>query len=353
MTDAFLELRERVSEAFTRNQQLVIQGNNTRHFYGRDTRGEIIRTTDCTGIVDYEPTELVLTARAGTTVTEVERTLAEQGQCLAFDPPRFGPGSTLGGMVASGLSGPARPYSGSCRDYILGMKCLNGEGRILTFGGQVMKNVAGYDVSRLMTGALGTLGILLEISIKVMPGPERTITVSRTAGFDEAIREMNQLATRPLPITASSSDGNRLFVRLAGKQAAVDNAIRQLEDYELIEVDDYWTNLRDHRHEFFLDQETSLWRLSLPSMTPALELGGDWYIEWGGALRWLKTAETAEKIRAITAGHGGHATLFRRHSDVDEIFHPLSPPVLALHQRLKNAFDPGHILNIGRMYREL
>ncbi len=304
----------------------------------------------CSGIIAYEPTELFITVCAGTPVREIETLLAEHGQMLAFEPPHYGNDATIGGIIATGLSGPRRPYTGSVRDYVLGIKCLTGLGEVLNFGGQVMKNVAGYDVSRLMTGALGTLGILLEVTLKVWPKPEQELTLSGNMDFDHAIRSMNTWAGKPLPLSAACYDGERLRVRLSGKSSAVTAAAKQLPlDTEPA---DYWNKLREQQHAFFNDAK-SLWRLSVPATTGPMNLSGDWLLDWGGAQRWLKTEETDVKVRECATSAGGHAVLFRGGDRQGNVFQPLPPVLMQLHLSLKQKFDPDRILNRGRLYPDL
>lgn len=307
-------------------------------------------TGKLSGVISYEPTELVITAYAGTTLKEINETLSGKQQMLAFEPPAFGEQATIGGTVACGLSGPRRPYAGSARDFMLGMKCLNGKGEILTFGGQVMKNVAGYDVSRLMTGAMGTLGLLLEISMKVLPRPQHEISLTRKADFNAALDDMNTWAGKSLPLSASCFDGTNLNIRLSGKRIALESMQKKLGMDELHGGDNFWQQLREQQLDYFHDDGRSLWRLSVPSMTPEIGLSGDWMIEWGGALRWLKSDEPSDKVRKLAEQAGGHATLFRNDGKYDEVFHPLSPALKSLHLRLKQAFDPDMIFNRGRMY---
>lgn len=350
-TDSYQEFQERIVAARSTGIPLIITGGNTKSFYGRTTEAhEKLDTSPCCGIIFYEPSELVITARAGTRLAEIEKTLAQQQQMLAFEPPAFGERATLGGVVACGLSGPRRPYTGAVRDFVLGVKCLNGKGEILTFGGQVMKNVAGYDASRLMTGAMGTLALLLEVSLKVLPRPEYEISLGKKSDFNLALEDMNVWAGKPLPLSGASYNGTRLNIRLSGTRVAVEAARKYLGMGESDSDLEYWQKLREHQLDYFQDDGRSLWRLSVPAMTPALALTGDWLIDWGGAQRWLKTDEAAEKIRTLTERAGGHATLFRNNNRQDEIFHPLPPALQELHKRLKQAFDPDRILNRDRMY---
>lgn len=349
MLDVF---RERIRDANATGKHLVIRGGDTKSFYGRKVTGTCLDVRPYAGIVSYEPTELVITVRAGTPLREVEQVLASKGQMLAFEPPRFGAGTTLGGVVACGLSGPRRPYAGAARDFVLGLRCLNGHGSLLNFGGKVMKNVAGYDISRLMTGAQGTLGVLLEISLKVLPQPECERTVRTGTDSSTAIRLMNEWAARPLPVSASCFDGEYVYVRLSGKESAVRAAVRSLglEDYDAGK--DFWDALRDQKLPFF-SGSTPLWRISIPSNRELHNPAGDSLIDWGGAQYWIRTNEQAQLLWERARLAGGSATLFRGGDQNGKIFQPLEGGLHTLHCRIKQAFDPKGVLNPGRMYPEL
>ena len=342
----------RVRAAADDETPLAITGGGTKDFLGRITQAEPFDVSGHRGIVTYEPTELVLSARGGTPLAEVNAALAEQGQMLAFEPPAFGDAATLGGTIATGLSGPARPYAGAARDFVLGTRVLNGRGEALRFGGEVMKNVAGYDVSRLMTGAYGTLGVLLEVSLKVLPRP----AVTRTLAFDmsaaEAIERCNAWATKPLPVTGACHDGERLRVRLAGAEGGVAAAASALggECIDDGHGDDFWTTLREQTLPFFTRAGEPLWRVSVPPGAAMASLDGDTLIDWGGALRWIRTGAPATEVRAAAERAGGHATLFRGGERTGEVLHPLAPAVRKLHEGLKAAFDPAGVFNPGRMY---
>lgn len=349
----YQDLKEQVEVAFADKTNLVIQGGGTKNFFGCYSPGEFLDTKPCLGIISYEPTELVITARAGTSLSEIENTLSSEKQMLAFEPPYFGKTATFGGMVASGLSGPRRPYVGAVRDFVLGIKCLTGSGKVLTFGGQVMKNVAGYDVSRLMTGALGTLGVLLEISIKVLPKPEIEISLTKPLDEKAAIEQMNIWAGKPLPISAACYEQGNLNIRLSGNTKAVTLAQHKLRMDSHAEGLDYWQKLREHELSFFTSHDLSLWRVSVPPATRTINLSGEWLIDWGGAQRWLKTSESVENIRTQVSKMGGHATLFRGGDEHCEVFHPLAPALQLIHKRLKKVFDPENILNKGRMYEAM
>lgn len=345
---------ETIRSAGDRRMPLRLRGGGSKDFYGGPLAGDILDTRGYSGVVDYEPTELVITARSGTPLAELETVLAASGQMLAFEAPHFG-AATLGGCVASGLSGPRRAAAGAVRDFVLGVRVLDGRGRDLRFGGQVMKNVAGYDVSRLMTGAMGTLGLILEASLKVLPLPPARATLRFEMPEDAALRAVNQWAGQPLPISATCFAGDELTVRLAGARAAVRAARESLGGDPVNDDTAFWISLREQTTEFFADDgfdRTPLWRLSLPSATPPLELAGPQLIEWGGALRWLRSAAPARRIREIAAKAGGHATLFRAADKSAGVFQPLAAPIADIHRKLKLAFDPHGIFNPGRMYPE-
>ncbi len=350
--DVTKDIQEAVRRAASARTVLRIRGGDTKAFYGRANDGTGLELGAHRGIVSYEPTELVINARTGTRLVELEAALAEQGQWLPFEPPHFGDGATLGGSVACGLSGPARPYTGAIRDFVLGITCINGRGERLAFGGQVMKNVAGYDVSRLMTGAMGTLGVLLEVSLKVLPRPEHELTLALSVDASTAIATMTAWAAQPLPISASCYDGELLRVRLSGTESGVRSARAKIGGDEVGNGAAFWLQLREHRLPFFAQGE-ALWRLSVRPATRAPTLDGKWLIDWGGAQRWLITELPAEAVRQEASGAGGHATLFRGGDHSGEVFHPLSPTLRILHRRLKEAFDPERIFNPGRLYSDL
>ena len=350
MPDIARALAQQVRTAAADRSPLVIQGGGSRSFLVRLPDLTQLAVDGHTGIVAYDPRELVVTARAGTRLDELEAELAASGQMLAFEPPHFSDQATLGGAVASGLSGPRRAYCGAVRDFVLGCRVLDGHGKQLNFGGQVIKNVAGYDVSRLMAGAWGTLGVLLEVSLKVLPQPRASMTVVQSCTAGAALERMRELARLPLPLDASCHRDGRLYLRLSGSQNAVEAARRKLGGETLADSREFWCGLRDHALPFFSGQP--LWRLSLPPAVALLPLAGDWLLEWGGALRWLKTDAPVEQVRAAAEQAGGHAMLFRGGARHD-FFHPLPAPLLALHQRLKQGFDPQGLFNPGLMAEAL
>ena len=351
-TEQIQMLAEQVRLAAEVGTPLAVQGTNSRAFYGREVAGEPLSTTALSGIVSYEPSELVVTTGAGTPLRDLERILASEGQRLAFEPPHFSPSATLGGAVGCGLSGPGRPFVGALRDYVLGVRCINGRGQVLVFGGQVMKNVAGFDLSRLLAGSLGTLAVLLEVSLKVLPLVEIEQTLVRECDRQQALARMTEVCSRALPVTALAHWDGRLYLRLSGAEPAVVAAAAELGGEPLSSGTKIWADLKEQRLAFF-DRDRPLWRLSLPPAAPMPDLGGDWLIDWGGAQRWLYSDDGAEAIRAAAMALGGHAQLFRGGDRHGQVFSSLPPAMLALQQRLKQAFDPAGILNHGRMYREL
>jgi glycolate oxidase FAD binding subunit len=285
---------------------------------------------------------------------EIGKALSEKNQMLAFEPPRFDGLATIGGIVASGLSGPRRQAVGAVRDFVLGAVLMDGKADVLHFGGQVMKNVAGYDVSRLLTGSMGTLGLILEVSIKVLPRPVAQQSLQFAMTQEQALHQLNVWGGQPLPLSASCWHNGMLAIRLSGAQAAVDAAIKKMGGDALPEPEKFWDRLREQEHAFFdgvmQDKEHGLWRLSVPSVAPVLNLQGEQCIEWGGAQRWLKTTASASAVRAAAEQAGGHATLFKGGDKSVGVFHPLQPAVERIHRNLKNAFDPAGIFNPGRMF---
>jgi glycolate oxidase FAD binding subunit len=371
MNSVLERFSEAVRESVRAKRALRFRGGGTKDFYGQALAGEIVDTRGYSGIVAYEPTELVITARCGTPLAEVEAALREQGQILSFEPPHFSGGSiqngqpphfgadaTWGGMVAAGLSGPRRQAAGAVRDFVLGATIMDGRAQVLSFGGQVMKNVAGYDVSRLMAGSLGTLGLILEASLKVLPVPVAEATLKLELPEDKAIEMLNKWGGKPLPVSATVFAGTELCVRLSGAAAAVRAACETLGGER---VDDaqgtrFWEGIREHTDAFFgdlLEKAAALWRLSVPSTTPPLNLPGKQMIEWGGALRWLASNADARTIREAAKRAGGHATLFRGGDKAAGVFQPLAPALMKIHRELKRQFDPHGIFNRGRMYPDL
>jgi len=358
---AFARVIDQVDHALSRQVALDIRGGGTKTFYGGVPAGEPLEMSALSGISSYEPTELVVTARAGTLLADLEVELLEHGQCLPFEPPRFAPGGTVGGMVAAGLSGPARANVGSVRDHVLGVTLLNGRGEVVTFGGQVAKNVAGYDVSRLMAGSLGILGVICEVSIKVLPVHRATRTLLFDCDENRALRHLQTWASQPWPVTASAWHAGQLRIRLSGAQSAVTAAGKNLGGtaVEPATALSEWSNMRDQTLEFFALSEAALnggerlWRLSLPTTAPPIKLSGRQLIEWNGAQRWWRSDAEASEVRAAAAGAGGHATLLRGADKSCGVFTPVSDVLMRIHRGLKQAFDPARVFNRGRLYAEL
>jgi len=354
--DLSQQLQAQVLAAWENSRPLSIHGGSSKNFYGRPASGDPLATGEHRGVISYEPTELVITARAGTPLREIEQLLAENRQMLAFEPPAFGDSATLGGTIACNLSGPRRAYAGAARDFVLGCKILNGKGELLHFGGEVMKNVAGYDVSRLMTGAMGTLGVILEVSLKVLPLAESEITLQLSVPREQALQDLHDWVRMALPISASCFHDGQLVIRLSGADNAVRAASQQIGGELLADGQRFWQSVREQQHDFF-QQADPLWRLSLGSSAPAPELPADYqaeyFYEWGGALRWLKTDAPAEAVFAALQQLDGHASLFRSSGACQQVFQPLPDYLMGLQQKLKQAFDPRGIFNPGRMYQQL
>lgn len=347
--DASAQLLDQVNQALAANTPLRIQGSGSKAFLGRQVDGVLLDTREHRGIVTYDPTELVVTVRAGTPLTELEAALDAAGQMLPCEPPHFGEGATVGGMIAAGLSGPRRPWSGSVRDFVLGSRVITGQGKYLRFGGEVMKNVAGYDLSRLMAGSFGCLGVLTEVSLKVLPKPRLCTSLRLEIDLERALLKLAEWGQQPIPISAASHDGRALHLRLEGGEGSVGAARERIGGEDL--DPGYWNDLREQRLAFFADPRP-LWRLSLPNNTPALGLPGDQLVDWAGAQRWLKSDADAVTIRGIAIEVGGHATCFTAGATSNP-FQPLSAPLLRYHRQLKAALDPQGIFNPGRMYSEV
>ncbi len=366
MEPALQALIDRIRAASAARQPLRVRGGGTKDFYGEPAAaGEMLSTTGLTGIVSYEPSELVVTVRAGTPLAELEAVLAAQGQCLPFEPPHFGPGATVGGMVAAGLAGPARASVGSVRDYVLGATLVNGRGEVLEFGGQVMKNVAGYDVSRLLAGSMGTLGLIAQVSLKVLPVAPAEATLRFEMSQQQALERLNAWGGQPLPLNASAwvDDAGvpTLYLRLRGAVAAVEAACRSLGGERQGDVAADWALSRDLRLPWFHERGgRDLWRLSVPQTAPALDLPDTPYVEWHGGQRWVRAEAAAgaalrEAVRAV----GGSATRFIAGTEAGASaarigrFDPLPMPLDRIHRDLKREFDPVGLFNPGRLYPDL
>ncbi len=361
MDAALSSLIDRIRAAAADRQPLRIRGGGSKDFYGEPGGpAEVLSTTGLTGIVSYEPSELVVTVRAGTPLVELEAVLAQQGQCLPFEPPHFSGGATVGGMVAAGLSGPARASVGCVRDYVLGVTLVNGKGETLVFGGQVMKNVAGYDVSRLMAGSLGTLGLIAEVSLKVLPVTPAEATLKFEMTQRDALDKLNQWGGQPLPLNASDwvvdNGVPTLYLRLRGAVAAVEAACRTLGGQRVEAVAEDWAATRDLKLPWFNERGArDLWRLSVPQTAPVLDLPEDPLVQWHGAQRWVRAEPGAgAALRAAARAAGGSATLFLpADPQATGRFEPLAAPLDRIHRDLKREFDPHGIFNPGRLYPDV
>ena len=356
-SDISQQLQQQVRSAYEQKKAQCIIGGNSKSFYGRADAGivsaEKLNVSGHRGVLNYEPTELVITARAGTPVHEIENLLEENGQMLPFEPPAFNKKATIGGTIACNLSGPRRAYAGAARDFLLGCKLINGKGETLSFGGEVMKNVAGYDVSRLMAGAMGTLGVLLEVSLKVLPIADMESTQLFQCSAAEALDKLHAWSQTPLPLSASSYHDSILRIRLSDATNAVRAAIDTVGGETMTDAELYWQQLKEQELDFFTG-EKPLWRISLASDSEAIGLPAgydedDCLYEWGGALRWLKSDAPADVIQGAAAELDGHASLFQ-HDGHSRVFQPLAPGLMRIHQNLKQAFDPENILNPGKLY---
>ncbi len=350
MGDQAQILVDQIQQAYQNKSQVSIHGRDSKSFLRLTDEGTAISTLEHNGVVDYEPTELVMTVRAGTLLSEVEATLRDGGQMMPFEPPQFDDG-TIGGAVACGLSGPRRPWAGAARDFVLGTRVINGKGEHLRFGGQVMKNVAGYDVSRLMAGSYGVLGLITEVSMKVLPLPEYEITLVFEMSSQAAIDRMVELGSSTTPLSGASWHQNKLMIRLSGTESGVNEAVSKLGGEKLSDGDTFWQSIRDQKHAFFT--EPNYWRLSLPPATPDLQLDdAEQLIDWGGAQRWIRTSAIGNDVQALAAQNNGYAELY--HPENKQFMRaPLAGGVQQLHANLKKAFDPAGILNPGCFYPEL
>lgn len=365
------ELTDRIKAAAAARTPLRIRGGGSKDFYAQSLQGDVLDMTALCGVTSYEPSELVVTALPGTPLAELEALLAAQGQCLPFEPPHFSVGATVGGMVASGLSGPARASSGAVRDFMLGVRFINGQGEHLTFGGQVMKNVAGYDVSRLMAGSMGTLGVITEVSLKVLPLAPAEATLHFDCSQSQALQWLHAWGGQPLPLNAScwlheeGSDTGTLYLRLRGAVAAVQAACHTLGKLpgatleEPVQVAADWRDCRNQQLPWFRARKSTqdLWRLSVPQTAPVLDLPESPLIEWHGGQRWVRAeAKHADQLRQVARDAGGHATLFiaacARDTGAIARFDALKPPLDRIHRQLKAQFDPAGIFNPNRMSQD-
>lgn len=346
------EFQDRIRAAAGRREPLRLRGGGSKDFYGEAPTGDVLDTRAHAGIVEHEPTELYVTARCGTPLRALEQALAQANQMLAFEPPHYADGTTVGGMVAAGLSGPRRASAGALRDFVLGAQLIDGRGEVLRFGGQVVKNVAGYDVSRLLAGSLGTLGLITQVTLKLLPRPAAELSLRFELAQAEALQRLNEWAGRPLPLSASAWHDRQLMLRLSGAPDALRAARERLGGEEVREPQaaDFWQSVRDQTHAFF---SGNLWRIAVPPTAAPLPLTGATFIEWHGGLRWLAADADPPAVRAAAKAAGGHATLFRADDALKRVagaFDDLPATLVALHRRVKQAFDPAGIFNPGRLY---
>lgn len=351
MADESEALQKQILSARKNNRKLNIVGGGTKDFMGRsaDNKADALSLAEHTGIVEYHPVELIMTVRAGTRIADIEAALAEEGQCLHFEPPKFGDASTLGGTLACNLSGPARPWSGSVRDQVLGIRLLNGKGEHLRFGGQVMKNVAGYDVSRLQAGAMGTLGVMTEISLKVMPVPASSMTLVQEMPMADVIKYMNQRAGEPKPITGAAWVDGKVYLRLSGAKSAVEATAEKWPGEVMEQGEAFWKQLQHMTHEFF-QGEAPLWRFSVGSTAPNPELEGPMLIDWAGSQRWYRGEADMAKLESMAKRAGGQVSLFRGGDRTDEVMHYQPEALQNIQKRLKESFDPDGLFNPARLY---
>lgn len=343
-----LTLARQVRQSFEDHRRVIIRGGGSKSFLGHiEPDAEPLDVAPCRGIISYEPEELVIRVRCGTPLAEVQQVLAGEGQMLAFEPPGFGENATIGGTVSSGIAGPRRPWAGTVRDFVLGASLVTGDGRIVEFGGQVMKNVAGYDVSRLVIGAMGTLGIVTDVSMKVLPCPGTEVTLQQKRTVREALDFTVSLSASPMPVSATCFHDDCLSIRLSGSESSVRQAAKKIGGEETDNA--LWAQVANHEFEP-LSKASEVWRVSVPPASPVL-LDEASVIEWGGGQRWVVDPDFNPRDRL--GQYDGHVTLFRRGKSGEPAFHPLTPGVLVIHRGLKSRFDPGGILNPGRLYEGL
>src|SRR3569833_834404 len=352
MDTELLKLREQVLVAGKDKTPLQLHGAHTKDFYGESISGQPLWTGGYRGIVDYEPTELVIVARCGTPLSEIEAALAERGQFLGFEPPHPGADPTIGGVIATGLSGPRRMQAGAARDFVLGAHLMSADGEVLLFGGQVMKNVAGFDVSRLLCGSMGIFGILTELSIKVLPKPRAGGTLRLEMPAREAVETFNRWGGQPLPISGASWHEGAAWVRLSGAEPAVRAAQAVIGGDRVCGnlARKWWEALRNYTHPVFSNE--TVWRVSVPATAAPLQLPFEPLIDWGGALRWYSGDTSDFDVRGLVLVVGGSAMRWSG-PGAESKFHPLPRAILAIHRRLKRSFDPDGIFNPGRLVGDL
>ena len=353
MADITETLIEQVDNARKTQTPLNIIGGGSKAFYGRDVSGVPLFIAEHRGVVSYQPVELVLTARAGTALTEIEALLDENQQMLSFEPPLFEGRATLGGTLACNFSGPNRPWGGSVRDQVLGIRLINGKAEHLRFGGQVMKNVAGYDVTRLQAGALGSLGVITEISLKVLPRPAATATLVQSVALGAAIKLMNQRSGESRPLSGACWTDGKLYLRLSGTERAVESTLKLWPGELVNNADQFWQDLREHRLPFFKRQsrcDDPLWRFTVKPSSPEILPTGDWLIDWAGGQRWLRGDYNMRELESLAKDSKGQVGCYRGGDRLADTFHRQPEALQLIQKRLKVAFDPEGIFNPGRLY---
>ena len=356
--DISLELQVLVKEAIVNQTPLYIHGGNSKQFYGNPIDGIALDVSPHSGIINYEPTELCITVRSGTLLSDIEKVLDVENQILPFEPPQYTPQATIGGALAAGISGPRRAYSGSVRDAILGVKIINGEGEIVTFGGQVMKNVAGYDLSRMMVRSQGTLGVILEVSLRLLPKPKSEISVCIEESQSFALNYFQSIRTQQLPVTASAWFNDQAFLRLSGSEKSLEYQLEKIVSetgaFVFEDSSQFWADIRDHKHHFFGRMDKPLWRLSLPPASGEIvQMKDNQFIEWSGAQRWVNTNTPANIVHSSANSRDGYATLFQGKLPEISYFPKLEENLMKLHKQLKRNMDPHGIFNPGRIYAGL
>ncbi|MEE9327775.1 MAG: glycolate oxidase subunit GlcE [Cocleimonas sp.] len=352
--DISTTLQKQVQDAVNNKQPLFIHAGKSKLFYGNEVIGKPLDISKHTGVISYEPTELCITVRAGTRISELQKLLAEQQQILPFEPPIYSKNATIGGAIAAGISGPRRAYTGSIRDAILGVQMINGNAEIVNFGGQVMKNVAGYDLSRLMVRSQGILGVILSVSLRLLPKPSHDLTIRFDANQQQSLDFFQELRSKQHPITATVWFDQQAYIRLSGSTETLENSQQQIKGEILSDAKDFWREIRDQQHHFFGRTDKPLWRISLPPGSSQISrIDDNILIEWGGAQRWVNSNMPANIIQSIAKSRDGFATLFRGDLPETPHFPKLEEPLLHLYKQLKNKMDPHGIFNPGRMYENL
>lgn len=352
--DISADLQKRVQDSIATKEPLYIHGGNSKAFYGNSVAAKALNMSAHSGVISYEPTELCITVRAGTLLSDLEVLLSNQQQIIPFEPPQYSPEATIGGAIATGISGPRRAYTGSVRDAILGVKIINGHGEIVTFGGQVMKNVAGYDLSRMMVRSQGTLGVILEVSLRLLPKPQKEITLTFESDQQAALKFFQESRLQQLPITASAWFNGQVFLRLSESDTTLAHAQQKLGFDLFTDYDDFWTDLRDHRHHFFGRNDKPLWRLSLPPATKQISsIDDNQLIEWGGTQRWINSNAPPNIIQNVAASNNGYACMFKGNLPETPCFPALDKSLMTLHKQLKRNMDPNGIFSPRRIYSDL